>query len=79
MTPGECRTITERARGAIAWTRELAWRSAEAQAAAVELTVIAEDLCPRTQAEPKRARLLGRKGLRRGVTDSPRAPGLPYV
>jgi len=60
MTPGEYRAITESARGAIAWARELAARSAETRAIAAELTVIADDLCFRARAERKRARLLAR-------------------
>ena len=69
MTPGEWQATTERARGAVAWARELAGRSAEAQATAAELTVIADDLRSRTQAERKRAQLLAReRPLRRGGT-----------
>ena len=69
MTPGEWQATTERARGAVAWARELAGPSAEAQATAAELTVIADDLRSRTQAERKRAQLLAReRPLRRGGT-----------
>ena len=69
MTPGECQATTERARRAIAWARELAGPSAEAQATAAELTVIADDLRSGTQAERKRAQLLAReRPLRRDGT-----------
>ncbi len=61
MTPGKRQATTERARGAIAWARELAVRSAEARATAAEFTVIAEDLRYRTHAERKRAQLLARE------------------
>jgi hypothetical protein len=61
MTPGEWQATTERARGAIAWARELAVRSAEARATAAEFTVIAQDLRSRTQAERKRPQLLARE------------------
>jgi hypothetical protein len=58
MTPGEYQAITESARGAITWARELAARSAETRAIAAVLTVIADDLCSRARAERERARLL---------------------
>ena len=61
MTPGEYRAITESARDAIAWARELAGRSAETRAIAAELNVIAGDFCSRARAERKRARLLARE------------------
>lgn len=61
MTPGEYRAIAEGARGAIARAWELAGRSAETQAIAAELSVIADDLCARARAERERARLLARE------------------
>ncbi len=61
MTPGEYRAITEGARGAIARAWELTGRSAETQAIAAELSVIADHLCARARAERERARLLVRE------------------
>ena len=58
MTPGEYQVKRERVRGAIAWARELARRSAQTRAIAAELTVIADDICSRARAERERARLL---------------------
>ena len=58
MTPREWQVIAERTHEAIAWAREVARRSAETRATAAELTIIAEDLRSRTQAERKRARSL---------------------
>ena len=83
MTPGEWQATTERALGAIAWARELAVRSAEAQRTAAELTVIADDLRSRTQAERKRAQLLASERRLRGgtglVTVDLNAGGTPQV
>jgi len=80
MTPSEYQAIMESARGAITWARKLAGCSAEAQATAAELTVIADDLRSQARAECERARLLAggrnRPGLvavRRGAGGTPQA------
>jgi len=61
MTPGERQAITECARGAITWARELAGRCAEARTKAAELRVIADDICSQARAERERAGLLARE------------------
>ncbi len=68
MTPGEFRAMTERAHEAFARARDLVRRSAEAQAMAAELTVIANDLRWLARAECERARELAREPLRRHDT-----------
>lgn len=69
MTPGEYQAQTEIARETLARARDTARYSAEIQATAAELTVIAEDLCSRADAERKRAQELASKRLGRSRAD----------
>ena len=63
MTPGEHHALTE-------LVRETARRSAEIQATAAELTIIADDLCSRARAERERAQELASERLGRCHTDA---------
>jgi hypothetical protein len=69
MTPGGHQALTELVRETLARARDTARRSAEVQATAAELTVIADDLCSRARAERERARELGSERLGRCHTD----------
>ncbi len=70
MTPGEYQALTEWVRETLARARDIAWRGAEIQARAAELTVIAEDLCARARAERERAQELAGERLRGCHTDA---------
>jgi hypothetical protein len=80
MTPREYQALTEFVRETLARAQVAVRRSAEIQATAAELTIIAEDLCSRAGAERERAQELARERLRRSsaaVRDSRPTPGLP--
>lgn len=65
MTPGEHQALTGLVREMLARARDTARRSAEIQATAAELTVIAEDLCSRARAARERAQELASERLGR--------------
>ncbi len=67
MTLGEYNVLTELGREALARARDTVAHSAEVQATAAELTVIADDLCSHARAERERAQELASERLRRRV------------
>jgi len=68
--PEDHPALTKFVRETLAQARDTARRNAEIRATAAELTVIAEDLCSRAQAERERAQELASERLQRCHTDA---------